>query len=390
MQKFKNPVWAEYIWIDGQETGKLRSKAQRIENPGNWSRELKGFNDHEIDISKIPKWGFDGSSTYQAEGHFSDCGLKPVYAVPDPIRGGQNILVLCEVTSADGTPHKTNTRHKLVKVLTKNLHQEPWAGIEQEYTLYGANGRPFGWPKDGGLPEGQGKYYCGVGFDEVHGRPLVEAHMQACELAGLSISGINAEVMPSQWEFQVGPHDPLETADQLWIARWLLYRIGEDYCAYAKLDPKPMSGDWNGAGGHVNFSTKSMREEGGIILIREACEKLSKFHIEHMAVYGVDNEKRLTGKHETCSYKQFRFGVSNRGASIRIPMNTANSKRGYLEDRRPAANLDPYKVLTALMETICGDGFNPKKFGWEPDLVVPNYEILSEKNAEIPTAQPTI
>ncbi len=382
MQNFTHPVWAEYIWIDGQETGKLRSKAQRIEYP----EGLMG----KLAVSKIPEWGFDGSSTMQAEGHFSDCALKPVYAVLDPVRGGRNILVLCEVMNPDGSPHKTNTRHHLFQTIAKYPEAEAWAGIEQEYTLYGANGRPFGWPKDGGLPEGQGKYYCGVGFDEVHGRPLVEAHMKACELAGLSISGINAEVMPSQWEFQVGPHDPLETADQLWIARWLLYRIGEDYGAYAKLDPKPMSGDWNGAGGHVNFSTKSMREEGGIKVIREACEKLSKSHCEHMAVYGVDNDKRLTGKHETCSYKQFRFGISNRGASIRIPMATAKNNKGYLEDRRPAANLDPYKVLTALMETICGDGFNPKNFGWKPDLVVTEYAVLFEKNADIPVEQPTI
>lgn len=381
MQKLTNPVWAEYIWIDGQETGKLRSKAQRINYPDAPMGKL--------DVSKIPEWGFDGSSTEQAEGHFSDCALKPVYAALDPVRGEYSILVLCEVMNPDGTPHKTNTRHHLTQALAKYPEAEAWAGIEQEYTLYGANGRPFGWPKEG-LPEKQGKYYCGVGFDEVHGRPLVEAHMKACVEAGLSISGINAEVMPSQWEFQVGSHNLLETADQLWIARWLLYRIGEDFGAYAKLDPKPMIGDWNGAGGHVNFSIKSMREEKGIMVIREACKKLSKFHREHMAVYGRENEKRLTGKHETCSVRQFRFGVSNRGASIRIPMATAKNNRGYLEDRRPAANLDPYKVLTALMETICGDGFNPENFGWKPDLVVSEYEILSEKNADIPVEQPTI
>ncbi len=382
MQKLTNPVWAEYIWIDGQETGKLRSKAQRIDYPG-FDGEMK------LEVTKIPEWGFDGSSTFQAEGHFSDLALKPIYALHDPIRGGKNILVLCEVMTPDGNPHITNARHHLVQTLTKYPEAEAWAGIEQEYTLYGANGRPFGWPKKGN-PDPQGKYYCGVGFDEVHGRPLVEAHMKACVDAGISITGENGEVMPSQHEFQIAVRDALECADQLWIARWLLYRLGEDFEAYAKLDPKPMSGDWNGAGGHVNFSIKSMREEGGISIIYDACRKLGKFHKEHMAVYGRDNDKRLTGKHETCSFKQFRFGVSNRGASIRIPMATAKNNKGYLEDRRPAANLDPYKVLTALMETICGDGFNPENFGWKPDLEIGEYEILSEKNADIPVEQPTI
>lgn len=373
-KKQTQQVWAEYIWMDGQKpTQKLRSKAQRIDDP------FKSGTSIPTAVAKIPLWGFDGSSTEQAEGHFSDCMLKPVYVVKDPIRGNDNVLVLCEVLDADGTPHVSNTRHHLVNALKKYAKEKPLAGIEQEYTLFGANDRPFKWPEKGS-PEPQGKYYCGVGFDEVHGRPLVEAHMEACVNAGLKISGINGEVMLSQWEFQIGPLDPLETSDQLWIARWLLYRLGENFDAYAKLDPKPQKGDWNGAGGHTNFSTAKMMKPGGLEAVYEACEKLAMKHVEHMAVYGADNDKRLTGKHETCSYKQFRYGVSNRGASIRIPMNTANKKRGYLEDRRPGANLDPYKVLTALLETICGAGFNPDDFGWIPDLVVGKYDILAEKS----------
>lgn len=346
----KNKIMAEYIWIDGRKpTQKLRSKTKVINGP-------------VTKLEDVPYWGFDGSSTEQAEGHFSDCMLKPVYFVKDPINKGDNILVMCEVLNADGTPHVSNTRHVLEKVSEQFKQHEALVGIEQEYTLYRKEW-PLGWPENG-FPHPQGRYYCGVGYDEVHGRPLIEAHLRACLEAGLAISGINAEVMPGQWEFQVGAGSPLEISDQLWIARWLLYRIGEEHEAYAKLDPKPMPGDWNGAGGHTNFSTVEMRSEGGMDVIKKTCVKLGAFHKQHMRVYGADNDKRLTGKHETCSIYQFRYGISDRGASIRIPMATANAGKGYLEDRRPAANLDPYQICTALMETSCGEGFNPDKYGW--------------------------
>lgn len=343
-------IMAEYIWMDGKKpTAKLRSKTKIIEGPVE-------------KLEQIPAWGFDGSSTEQATGNFSDCLLKPVYFITDPERGAPNILVMCEVLNPDGTPHSTNTRAILAKVAEKYEAEKPLFGVEQEYTLY-KDDRPYGWPEKG-FPHPQGRYYCGVGSDEVYGRPVVERHLKACLDAGLMISGINAEVMPAQWEFQVGPLPTLECADQLWLSRWLLYRLGEDFNAYAKLDPKPMPGDWNGAGGHTNFSTEKMRQEGGIDIIKEACEKLGKFHEQHIAVYGADNDKRLTGKHETCSIHEFRYGVSDRGASIRIPARVASEKKGYLEDRRPAANLDPYQIFTALLETTCGEGFDPKKYNW--------------------------
>src|SRR3989338_2447923 len=252
-------IMAEYIWVDGRKpTAKLRSKTKIIAGP---VRRLED----------LPLLGFDGSSTEQAEGHFSDCMLKPVYFVLDPVRKGENILVMCEVLNADATPHISNTRLILATTVQKHKSAEPWFGIEQEYTLYRKDW-PLGWPEKGS-PHPQGRYYCGVGHDEVHGRALVDAHMKASLEAGLAISGINAEVMPAQWEFQVGPLGPLAASDQLWLARWLLYRLGEDFQVYAKLDPKPMSGDWNGAGGHTNFSVKAMREEGGLEVIKQTCEK---------------------------------------------------------------------------------------------------------------------
>jgi len=332
-------VKAEYIWMDGHEpTQKLRSKTKVIDG------SIKAIED-------LPFWGFDGSSTNQAVGNDSDCMLKPVFKVPDPIRGGDDILVMCEVMNADGSIHSSNTRAHLRKVSEKFSDEEAWFGIEQEYTLFeGRN--PLGWP-EGGYPAPQGPFYCGVGADEVFGRDIVEDHLQFCMDAGLEISGINAEVMPGQWEYQIGPLGPLEVADQMWISRWLLYRISEEYGVSATLHPKPVKGDWNGAGAHTNFSTKSMREAGGIDVINAACEKLSKKHDEHIHVYGAHNEERLTGLHETCSIKEFRYGVSDRGASIRIPMQTSNDGFGYLEDRRPSANMDPYKVCSILLETTC-------------------------------------
>ena len=334
-----NKVMAEYIWIDGHKpTAKLRSKTKVL--------------DGKIeDVSQLPEWGFDGSSTRQAEGHFSDCLLKPVSFLMDPIRGGDNILVMCEVFNADGSVHESNKRAALRDVAEKYFDQDAWFGIEQEYTFFDGI-KPLGWP-DNGFPAPQGGYYCGVGSDEVYGREIVEHHMHACLLAGINISGINAEVMPGQWEFQVGPCGPLEAADQLWISRWLLYRIGEEYGVSATLDPKPVKGDWNGAGAHTNFSTKAMREKGGMQVIENACKALGEKHEEHIAVYGSGNEDRLTGLHETCSIQEFRYGVSDRGASVRIPMGTANDGYGYLEDRRPSANVDPYEVCFMLMKTCC-------------------------------------
>ena len=326
---------AEYIWIYGTEpTAKLRSKTKII-----------------ADGAALPEWGFDGSSTNQATGDRSDCVLVPVFSCPDPIRGGKDVLVMCEVYSADGKPHPTNTRSALVKAARKYARHEPWFGIEQEYTFF-KDGRPLGFPI-GGYPAPQGGYYCGVGADEIFGREIVEEHLDNCLAAGLSISGINAEVMIGQWEFQVGPLGPLEVADQLWMARWLLYRTAEDFDVSATLDAKPMKGDWNGAGAHTNFSTKEMREEGGYQYIENGCKALGKKVELHVKNYGHGIEDRLTGHHETARYDRFSYGVSDRGASIRIPLQVFKDGRGYLEDRRPNANMDPYVVARLITETVC-------------------------------------
>ncbi len=324
---------AEYIWMDGAEpTQKLRSKTKII---------ALG---HEP-----PAWGFDGSSTNQAEGHASDCVLKPVFQCHDPVRGAPNVLVLCEVMNIDMTPHRTNTRAKLVDIAKQYENHDMWFGIEQEYTFFDGI-KPLGWP-DNGFPAPQFGYYCGVGADEVFGRDIVEEHMDKCMEAGLKIAGINAEVMPAQWEFQVGPLSPVEVSDHLWMARFLLYRVAEDYGVSATLNPKPVKGDWNGAGAHCNFSTKKMRES--IDSCIAAAKALGERHELHIENYGAGIEERLTGKHETCSYKQFKYGVSDRGASVRIPWQVAQDGKGYIEDRRPCANIDPYVVCRLITETVC-------------------------------------
>jgi len=332
------PYQAEYIWIDGHKpTPTLRSKTKIIPNGE----------------KTPPIWSFDGSSTGQATGESSDCILQPVFQCPDPIRGGKNILVMCEVLLAStGLPHPTNMRAACAAAAKKYSDHKMIYGIEQEYTMMRLNGRPLGFPETTGEPEPQGPYYCGVGAGRVMGRDIVEEHTQACLDAGLDISGTNAEVMPGQWEFQIGPSNALACSDHLHIARWLLARIAEDYDVVISLDAKPQKGDWNGAGAHTNFSTAAMRLN--FKAIDDACKALGTRVMEHVDHYGHDIESRLTGKHETAPYNKFSYGVSNRGASVRIPWQVARDQKGYAEDRRPNANVDPYVVTRLILETVCG------------------------------------
>lgn len=352
-------VLAEYIWMDGGSNEvpvqNLRSKTRVVNLPD----AQTGAINHE----SFPDWGFDGSSTNQAGTENSDQVLKPVRVVNDPIRGGANFLVLCEVMTPEGTPHDSNTRAKLVDIMSNVSQHDPWFGFEQEHTLYNIeSGRPLGWPDKGIPTRAQGPYYCGVGADEVAGRKMVEAHLNACMRAGLMIYGINAEVMLGQWEFQIGHRpgftnetaDPLTIADHLIIARWLLFRIGEDYGISATLSCKPEQGDWNGAGAHTNFSTKEMRDPAtGKQAIVTAIKAMSEVHAEHIADYGYGLESRLTGKHETCDIDTFKAGESDRGCSIRIPAHVNEQGYGYIEDRRPGANCDPYRVCARILQTVC-------------------------------------
>ena len=323
----------EYLWLDGCTPTQIRYKTKVVKEPLNvpeW-----GFD---------PIWGFDGSSTEQADGNSSDCVLRPVKKYPNPLEANSTI-VLCEVYNVDDTPHVSNTRSKLLNTVINE--DKEWVGFEQEYTLFDGD-RPLGWPSLG-EPAPQGDYYCGRNI----GENVSREHLNACIDAGLSICGTNAEVMLGQWEYQIGAGRAVDMSDDLWVARWLLERICEKHGLSVSLHPKPIEGDWNGAGCHTNFSTKEMRQDGGYDKIIEACERLSKNPQEHIDAYGIDNDKRLTGLHETCDINTFRYGVSDRGASIRIPWQVEKNGKGYLEDRRPASNCDPYVVSQKLIQTIC-------------------------------------
>jgi glutamine synthetase len=331
MAKYK----LEYVWLDGYEpVPNLRSKSL-----------IKDF-DAFPTLAELPNWGFDGSSTRQAEGHSSDCVLKPVAVYPDTTKRN-GVLVLSEVMHPDGTPHSTNARATILD------DPETWFGFEQEYFFY-QDGRPLGFPAEG-FPEPQGKYYTGIGYSNVGdvAREIVEKHLDLCIDAGINHEGINAEVAKGQWEFQIFGKGSKKAADEMWMARYLLIRLCEGYGIDIELHCKPIKGDWNGSGMHCNFSTKYLRETGGQVYFEALMAAFDKNKNEHIAVYGPDNHLRLTGLHETQSIDKFNYGLMNRGASIRLPNSfIKNGYRGYLEDRRPNSAGDPYKIASRILHTI--------------------------------------
>ena len=325
----------EYIWLDGTApTQCLRSKTQVRHDFGGT-------------LEECPMWCFDGSSTNQAEGNASDCLLKPVAIYPDPGRTNA-FLVMTEVLNADGTPHASNGRATI-----NDDDNDFWFGFEQEYFLWDVDTQlPPGFPH-GGFPAPQGPYYCSVGAANTFGRDCVEEHFDICLDAGLNVEGINAEVAAGQWEFQCFAKGTKQAGDEIWVARYLLERTGENYGYAINYHPKPLGDtDWNGSGMHANFSNGAMRDLGDESVFTKICEEFGKNIERHISVYGADNDQRLTGKHETQSINEFSYGVSDRGASIRIPIGTVEDGwKGRLEDRRTSSNADPYKVAAAIIKT---------------------------------------
>ena len=335
MAKYK----LEYIWLDGYEpVPNLRGKTQ--------VKEFSSF----PKLEELPMWGFDGSSTRQAEGKNSDCMLKPVAVFPDSTKKN-GVLVMCEVMNPDGvTPHPSNSRAGIL--------DDPgaWFGFEQEYFLY-QDGAPLGFPPAGNFPPPQGEYYTGVGFKNVGdiAREIVDTHLDLCLDAGINHEGINAEVAKGQWEFQIFGKGSKRAADEVWVARYILQRLCEQYGVDVNYHCKPLGKDvdWNGSGMHANFSTEHMRTVGGKEYFEALMGAFDKYKNEHIAVYGPDNHLRLTGLHETQSIDKFNYGIANRGASIRVPHSFVNNGyKGYLEDRRPNSQGDPYQIASRILQTI--------------------------------------
>ncbi|QKJ29575.1 glutamine synthetase beta-grasp domain-containing protein [Mucilaginibacter mali] len=326
----------EYIWLDGYKpTQSLRSKTKIVKDFGGT-------------LEECPDWSFDGSSTEQALGGSSDCILRPVFICADPQRK-DGYLVMCEVYAADGTPHESNGRATI-----QDDDNDFWFGFEQEYFLWDPKtNKPLGFP-EGGYPAPQGPYYCSVGANNAFGREIVEEHLDVCLEAGLNVEGINAEVAAGQWEFQIFSKGAKDAGDQIWVARYLLERIGESYGVSINWHCKPLGTlDWNGSGMHANFSNTTLRTAASKEKFTAICESFRPVVAECIAVYGAHNEQRLTGKHETASIHDYSYGVSDRGASIRIPLYSVQKGwSGYLEDRRPNSAADPYKVASVIIKTV--------------------------------------
>jgi glutamine synthetase len=329
-KKFK----LEYVWLDGYlPEPNLRSKTKIVDEAPK-------------SVADLPLWGFDGSSTQQAEGKSSDCVLKPVAMYPDSTRIN-GYLVMCEVMLPNGQAHPSNFRQ------TVEESSDLWIGFEQEYFFY-EEGRPLGFPESG-YPAPQGPYYTAIGYSNVGdiARQVVEEHINITLDAGINIEGINAEVAKGQWEFQIFGKGSKKVCDDMWIARYLLIRLAEKYGLDIEMYCKPIKGDWNGSGMHTNFSTDKLRLEGGKAYFEKLMAAFDKYRDEHIAAYGPDNHLRLTGLHETQSIDKFSYGVADRGASIRIPHSFVNNEyKGYMEDRRPNSQADPYKIISRLLKTI--------------------------------------
>lgn len=326
----------EYIWLDGYEpVANLRSKTKIVDG-----------DPESFKLEDCPMWGFDGSSTLQADGSDSDCMLKPVAIYPDGARHN-GFLVMSEVMLPNGDPHPSNAR--------ATISDDPdfWVGLEQEYFLF-QDGRPLGWPSTG-YPDPQGEYYTAVGYKNVGdiARQIVEEHLDLCIEAGINHEGINAEVAKGQWEFQIFGKGSKNAADQVHVARYILLRVCEQYGVDVNFHCKPFTGDWNGSGMHCNFSSDYMRETGGKDYFEKLMAKFEAYKDEHIAAYGPDNHLRLTGLHETQSIDKFSWGIADRGASIRVPHSFANADyKGYLEDRRPNSQGDPYKIVSRVLKTV--------------------------------------
>ena len=357
----------EYVWLGGYDKNYTFTQPRYIKPYTIRSKtRILTAEKTSLNLEDIPVWNYDGSSTNQAKTDKSEVFICPRKLFNNPFNSDMaSYLVLCDtyVDLECTKPHKTNTRAKANEIFNMKKEEEPWFGIEQEFFLMSVHdGLPIGF--DQLIPQGQ--FYCSVGSKNAFGREVIERIVKCAFDAGIKLSGWNAEVAPGQWEIQVGILTGIDAADHLWMLRYIMERVTEDTAYYIELHPKPivikhepvtleweLPDEWNGSGAHTNFSTKSMRNAGGIGAINQAIEKLATNHKKHIMSYGIGNELRLTGRCETSSMDKFSFGIADRKASVRIPTETIHNNCGYIEDRRPSSLMDPYLVTSLLFSTIC-------------------------------------
>jgi glutamine synthetase len=355
-------IVAEYIWIGSGDDCAIHSKTRVIHQP---------LLNRDMTYADFPNWDFDGSSTgHSISTTNSEIILKPCFVCKHPLLLNYDVekmyelnyfIVLCSTYLPDGiTPTQSNNRHAAHLIMEETKECIPWFGLEQEYFLCddAENKRPVGFV--GNLSTPTVKHYCGNGIEKGFRltRPVADEHLKACVIAGIKISGMNAEVAPGQWEFQIGPCEGISQGDHMWVARFLLIRVAEKHGLTVNFLPKLLPDPFNGSGCHANYSTELMRQQKpgdngltGLDHINNAINKLSKNHDKHMKSYGSENDKRMTGKNETASFDKFTSGVAARHASVRIGTATYTNSFGYFEDRRPSSNCDPYLVTSLIQET---------------------------------------
>jgi len=337
---------AEYIW-PGTKRIDLRSKTRTLD-----IASVKSLKD-------LPEWEFDGSLTSQSYGNNADVVLRPIQYYPDPFRGGNNVLVLCEcILPERRTPIPTNTRDLAGQVFSQIEQYETAFSIIQEYGLMVPEGTtpcgcPLGWPRVG-FPKGAGqdqKY--AVGINQRAGHRIAEAHFRACLYSGMQITNLHSGKYKGDWSFQLGSAGGMQVSDQLMVARWILLRVGEEFGVSVSFDPKPYKDSDHLRRATVQFSTVRMRDTAkGFSRIVRAVEKLGRRHREHLAVYGMSNISRTTSAYENGPLSKFSYGIANVRASVNIPRKAKQMNAGYFEDRRPSSNMDPYVVTAKIARTI--------------------------------------
>jgi glutamine synthetase len=345
-----------YIWLDADQI--LRQKVRILEQ------------ETTLNLNDVPIWNFDGSSTGQATRKNSEVLLVPcrLYRLPETNKTYDLFYVLseCCVATENGinVPHPTNHRYNAQTIFNKikdsdtfENYFKPWFGIEQEFFIIDPK---TNLPVDYNPSEKQGKYYCA---SDSNLNDMVDMMMLCSREIGINVVGYNTEVAPGQAELQLLGQG-LKACDDLIIMRYIIIQIAKKYGYQISFHPKVLKGDWNGSGAHVNYSTLQMRDPthgntngltDSYAHIMYAISKFDENHQKHIAVYGEDNELRLTGKHETSDINTFTYGIANRGCSIRIPNMTHHQRYGYIEDRRPSSNFNPYLVLPLIFETSVED-----------------------------------